>query len=69
MSEIDLKIDDLSVFEIMQRFRTDGSCEHMVRDALIRLAKSGTNMKRECPSCGDVELSLYCLHCQQEFEQ
>lgn len=24
--------------------------------------------KRECPSC-EVELSLYCSHCQQEFEQ
>jgi len=24
--------------------------------------------KRDCPSC-EVELSLYCSHCQQEFEQ
>jgi len=24
--------------------------------------------KRNCPSC-EVELSFYCSHCQQEFEQ
>lgn len=24
--------------------------------------------KRNCPSC-DVEMSFYCSHCQQEFEQ
>src|ERR1700738_936703 len=49
MSEIDLKIDDLSVFEIMQRFRSDGSCEGIVSDALVNLAdKPLLREAREC---------------------
>src|SRR5262245_51765432 len=28
----------LSIFDIMQRFRTDGSCEHVIKQALEKLA-------------------------------
>ena len=39
MSEIDLIVeDDLSVFDIMQRYRQDGSCEHIIRAALVAAA-------------------------------
>lgn len=31
--------EDLSIFEIMQRFRNDGSCEHVIQDALIAMAR------------------------------
>lgn len=29
--------ESLSIFEIMQRYRNDGSCEHVIQDALQRL--------------------------------
>lgn len=31
--------EDLSIFEIMQRFRNDGSCEYVIQDALIAMAR------------------------------
>lgn len=41
--EIDLPIrscgEDTSVFEIMQRYRNDGSCESLIRTALVSFAK------------------------------
>lgn len=30
--------ESLSIFEIMQRYRNDGSCEHVIEDALRRLS-------------------------------
>lgn len=30
--------ESMDVFEIMQRFRTDGSCEHLIKEALEHLA-------------------------------
>lgn len=30
--------ESLSIFEIMQRYRNDGSCEHVIRDALRRFS-------------------------------
>lgn len=30
--------ESLSIFEVMQRYRNDGSCEHVIEDALRRLS-------------------------------
>lgn len=42
LSDIDLTIriggEDTSIFEIMQRFRNDGSCEHTIQQALVAAA-------------------------------
>lgn len=32
--------ESLDIFEIMQRFRTDGSCEHLIKEALESLART-----------------------------
>lgn len=32
--------ESLDIFEIMQRFRTDGSCEHLIKEALENLANT-----------------------------
>jgi hypothetical protein len=43
MSEIDLTInyggEDMTVFDIMQRYHNDGSCEAVIRRALVQLAQ------------------------------
>lgn len=55
-AEIDLEIrsggETLSVFEIMQRFRCAGSCEYLVKDALVRLARAQRPDAWKCRECG-----------------
>lgn len=47
MSNTELTIpsggEDLSIFEILQRFRTDGSCEHIIQQALTQLARASSS--------------------------
>ena len=45
--------EDLCIFEIMQAFRTDGSCEHLVQDALVSYAR-GDERKGVCVYCGEI---------------
>jgi len=46
--------EELSISEIMQRFRNDGSCERLIRDALARVSVSPQQeQKRERPSPPD----------------
>lgn len=49
--------EELGIYEIMQRFRNDGSCEHIIIDALTRYAACATPPTPEddplvdCPRC------------------
>lgn len=40
--------ESLDVFEIMCRFRTDGSCEHLIKEALMLLARADSEVKQSC---------------------
>lgn len=51
-----------------QGARKNRILERAALDASIYVAGRDSAAKRECPSC-DVEMSFYCSHCQQEFEQ
>lgn len=57
MSELDIEITDhgdtMTVFEIMQRYRSDGSCEDLVRNALVAYA-----------SAPPVVEKIKCLRCE-----
>lgn len=39
--------EELTIFEIMQRYRSDGSCETLIRRALALLANNATPAKRD----------------------
>jgi hypothetical protein len=60
-SEIDKTIlsggEAISVFEVMQRFRSEGSCEGIVRDALVNLADEP--LLREARECEWQSLADY----------
>lgn len=47
--------ESLDIFETMQRFRTDGSCEQLIKRALEKFADTETPQPAGEPSDEDVE--------------